>query len=169
MDRPENSKKEYRKRQTDAENNVKSKESNNVKSNKWQVKDNVEENGLKERNAENEANEMKDVLEINNGTAKVMGDNEINGIEGRILNKDSYGYKIGVWNIRGMNTFEKQNKVMNLMRSENLKVRIVVGWDADETNVQVLHKSVIAVNDGLKRRSMWKELVKDSRYVNGKP
>ncbi|GJT85849.1 RNA-directed DNA polymerase, eukaryota, reverse transcriptase zinc-binding domain protein [Tanacetum coccineum] len=121
MDRPENSKKEYRKRQTDAENNVKSKESNNVKSNKWQVKDNVEENGLKERNAENEANEMKDMLEINNGTAKVMGDNEINGIEGRVLNEDSYGYKIGVWNIRGMNTSEKQNEVMNLMRSENLK------------------------------------------------
>ncbi|GKB70040.1 hypothetical protein Tco_0931452 [Tanacetum coccineum] len=111
MDRPENSKKEYRKRQTGAENNVKSKESNNVKSNKWQVKDNVEENGLKERNAENEANEMKDVLEINNGTAKVMGDNEINGIEGRILNKDSYGYKIGCVDIRGMNLW-KQNKVM---------------------------------------------------------
>ncbi|GKC28185.1 hypothetical protein Tco_1035479 [Tanacetum coccineum] len=112
--------------QTDAKNNMKSKEGNNVKSNKWQVKDNVveeirktankffvldslledddqelrilkermekwEEDMLKERNAKNEANEIKDVLEINNGTTKVMGDNEINGIEGRVLNEDSYG------------------------------------------------------------------------------
>nr|GEU70675.1 hypothetical protein [Tanacetum cinerariifolium] len=127
MDRPENIKKEYRKRQTHAENNVKSKESNNVKSNKWKVKDNVveeirktankfsvldsppedndqeqriliermiekwEEDGLKERNVENEANEMKDVLEINIGTAKVMRDDKINGVEGRVLNEDSYG------------------------------------------------------------------------------
>nr|GEU70676.1 hypothetical protein [Tanacetum cinerariifolium] len=72
-------------------------------------KEKWEEDGLKERNVDNKANEMNDVLEINNGTTKVMRDNEINGIEGRVLNEDSYG--------------------------------IIVGWDVDETNVQVLHKT----------------------------
>ncbi|GKA15133.1 RNA-directed DNA polymerase, eukaryota, reverse transcriptase zinc-binding domain protein [Tanacetum coccineum] len=142
-DRHENSKKEYKKRKTDVENNVKNKENNNVKSNKWKVKDNVVEeirnttnkyyvldslhkdndqklrilkeriivdkilneklqptlresitwskdmieyfkekwegDKLKERNAENEADEMEDVLEINNGTTKVTRANEISG------------------------------------------------------------------------------------------
>ncbi|GJU67029.1 RNA-directed DNA polymerase, eukaryota, reverse transcriptase zinc-binding domain protein [Tanacetum coccineum] len=65
--------------------------------------------------------------------------------------------------------------------------RIVVGWDADETNVQVLHKTIFCVvsaakysfksfytfvyaaNEGFERKSLWKELIKEHRYVNGKP
>ena len=35
-------------------------------------------------------------------------------------------YKVGVWNIRGLNTFEKQKEVKNLMVSENLKVCVIL-------------------------------------------
>ncbi|GKD14073.1 RNA-directed DNA polymerase, eukaryota, reverse transcriptase zinc-binding domain protein [Tanacetum coccineum] len=104
-------------------------------------------------------------------------------------------YKIGVWNIRGMNTSEKQKEVVNLIRSEQLNecnkgCIIVVGWDADETNIQVIHKTsqsifcvisatkfqckcfytfVYAANDGIDRRGLWHELVSNFRYVYGKP
>nr|GEV78196.1 hypothetical protein [Tanacetum cinerariifolium] len=54
-------------------------------------KERWEEDRLKERNAENEDIKIEDVLEINNGTSKVIGDNEVNGIEGRVLNEDFYG------------------------------------------------------------------------------
>ncbi|GJV99439.1 RNA-directed DNA polymerase, eukaryota, reverse transcriptase zinc-binding domain protein [Tanacetum coccineum] len=85
---------------------------------------------------ENEENEMEDVMEINNGTTKVIGENEIS--------------------VRNVSNMQECSK----------GCRIVVGWDADETNVQVLHKTT---NEGIKRKSLWKELIKEKRYVNGKP
>ncbi|GKE25806.1 RNA-directed DNA polymerase, eukaryota, reverse transcriptase zinc-binding domain protein [Tanacetum coccineum] len=71
----------------------------------------------------------------------------------------------------------------------NKGCRIVIGWDS-ETNVQILHKTsqtifciinapefkvncyfsfVYAVNKGLDRRELWKVLINDYIYVNGKP
>ena len=35
-------------------------------------------------------------------------------------------FQIRVWNIRGMNTSDKQNEVRNLMRNENLKIFIIL-------------------------------------------
>ncbi|GJR43473.1 RNA-directed DNA polymerase, eukaryota, reverse transcriptase zinc-binding domain protein [Tanacetum coccineum] len=136
-------------------------------------------------------------------------------------------YKIGVWNIRGINTSEKQNEVMNLVKTEHLKVcavletrfkgkklgktcdrifqkwnwesnmqecskgcRIILGCDFDNTSVQILHQTsqsifcvisaknynfkcfytfVYASNDSLERRDLWEELIRNCRYVNGKP
>ncbi|GKA68205.1 RNA-directed DNA polymerase, eukaryota, reverse transcriptase zinc-binding domain protein [Tanacetum coccineum] len=165
MGRPEINKKEYRKRQNVAENNMKNKESSNLNNNQWKVgeevvneirnsankyyvlyslpedndselrtlkeriivvkflkdkvqltikesitwsKDMIEyfktkwdEDRLKESNAGNDTGEMKDVLELNEGTAKVIRDNE----------------------------------------ECNKGCRIVIGWDNDETNIQVLHKT----------------------------
>ncbi|GJY19375.1 RNA-directed DNA polymerase, eukaryota, reverse transcriptase zinc-binding domain protein, partial [Tanacetum coccineum] len=116
-----------------------------------------DEDRLKESNAGNDTGEMKDVLELNEGTTKVIRDNEVGGIEGEECNKGC---------------------------------RIVIGWDNDETNIQVLHKTsqsifcvisaakydfkcfytfVYAANDGIDRRKLWEELIKDDRYVNDNP
>nr|GEW26984.1 RNA-directed DNA polymerase, eukaryota, reverse transcriptase zinc-binding domain protein [Tanacetum cinerariifolium] len=61
---------------------------NNVKGNKIVQ---VEEDKMKEKNAESEEPAIEDVLEINTGTTKVMEENEINGIKDRVRTKDSYG------------------------------------------------------------------------------
>nr|GEV26936.1 RNA-directed DNA polymerase, eukaryota, reverse transcriptase zinc-binding domain protein [Tanacetum cinerariifolium] len=95
----------------------------------------LEEDRLKERNAENEKAKIKDAFDINTGTTRVMKENDING------------------------------------------------WDDDETNVQVLHKTnqsifyvisatkfqfkcfytfVYAANKGIERRRLWKDLASDS-------
>lgn len=87
-------------------------------------------------------------------------------------------FKIGVWNIRGMGTSEKQKEVLNLINGERLKVfailetrlkakelhgicdrmfnrwewvsnmqfcskgcRIVLGWDSDDVQVQILNRT----------------------------
>ncbi|PWA37105.1 RNA-directed DNA polymerase, eukaryota, Reverse transcriptase zinc-binding domain protein [Artemisia annua] len=68
--------------------------------------------------------------------------------------------------------------------------RIVIGWDNNETQIQILHKTsqsifcvissseykvqcfysfVYAANEGAERRKLWNELVQNSKYVNGKP
>ncbi|GJX44527.1 RNA-directed DNA polymerase, eukaryota, reverse transcriptase zinc-binding domain protein, partial [Tanacetum coccineum] len=174
---------------------------------------------------ESEADIEEDVLEVNNSTANVMRDKDISGIKEMFLVKIYMEYKIRTWNIRGMNTLEKQNEVINLIRSENLKIcavletrlkskklvkacdrvfqrwswvsnmqdcikgcRIVIGWDNDETSVQVIHKTsqsifcvisarkynfkcfytfVDAANEGTERRCLWEELVNEKRFVNG--
>ncbi|GKC47082.1 RNA-directed DNA polymerase, eukaryota, reverse transcriptase zinc-binding domain protein [Tanacetum coccineum] len=142
----------------------------------------------------------EDVLEINNGTANVMGDQDIR---------------------------EKQNEVINIIRSEKLNVcavletrlkskklvkacdrvfqgwnwvsnmnecskgcRIVVGWNEDDTSIQVIHQNsqaifcvinarkysfkcfytfVYAANEGFERRLLWVDLENEKRYVNGNP
>ncbi|GJT48969.1 RNA-directed DNA polymerase, eukaryota, reverse transcriptase zinc-binding domain protein [Tanacetum coccineum] len=56
-------------------------------------------------------------------------------------------YKIRVWNIKGINTSEKQKEVMNLIRIEQ--------W---MSNMQ----------ECIKRRRLWEELVNEIRFVNGK-
>ncbi|GJY68243.1 RNA-directed DNA polymerase, eukaryota, reverse transcriptase zinc-binding domain protein [Tanacetum coccineum] len=164
-----------------------------------------EEDRQKESEDTTAETDIEDVLEVNTGTVKVMGDNEISG----------------------MNTSEKHNEVMNLIRSESIKVcvvletrlkikklqnscdrvfqgwdwisnmhecskgcRIVVGWDNDDTSVQVLHKTnqsifcvvsadkykfkifftfVYVANEGLERRRLWEELIKENSYVSGRP
>ncbi|GJW90404.1 RNA-directed DNA polymerase, eukaryota, reverse transcriptase zinc-binding domain protein [Tanacetum coccineum] len=126
-----------------------------------------------------------------------------------------------------MNTFEKQNEVMNLIRSEKLNVcailetrlkskklakacdrvfqrwnwvsnmqqctkgcRIAIGWDENETSIQIIHQTsqamfcvinakkykfksfytfVYAANEGTERRLLWEELINEKRYVNGNP
>ncbi|GKB90626.1 RNA-directed DNA polymerase, eukaryota, reverse transcriptase zinc-binding domain protein [Tanacetum coccineum] len=179
MGRPENHKKEYRKKQNVTELNEKNKEY----SNQWKVGDEVvreirnsvnkysptikesitwskdmieyfkakwDEDRLKESNDGNDTGEIEDILEPNEGTAKVMRDTE----------------------------------------ECNKGCRIFVRWDTDDTNIQVLHKTsqsifcvisatncdfkcfytfMYAANDGINRRKLWEEIVKDSRYVNGNP
>ncbi|PWA94055.1 RNA-directed DNA polymerase, eukaryota, Reverse transcriptase zinc-binding domain protein [Artemisia annua] len=58
----------------------------------------------------------EDVEEISNGLAKVMNGVEVNGL----------GSKIGIWNIRGMGTSDKQKEVVNLINSENLSICAVL-------------------------------------------
>ncbi|GJW18075.1 RNA-directed DNA polymerase, eukaryota, reverse transcriptase zinc-binding domain protein, partial [Tanacetum coccineum] len=159
--------------------NRKNNAGNNVENNKWKVKEKVVENlrntankfsvlntlpddndqelrTLKERMVVDKWEEdrqkesedttaetdIEDVLEVNTGTAKVIGDNEISG------------------------------------------------WDNDDTSVQVLHKTnqsifcvvsadkykfksfftfVYAANEGLERRRLWEELIKENSYVSGRP
>ncbi|GKA95585.1 hypothetical protein Tco_0817623, partial [Tanacetum coccineum] len=219
MDRPENSRKEYRKRQADADANVKSKEKNKWKvgenvvdkirksSNKYFVLDSLPEDNdqelimLKERMIvdkylnekvqptlqesilwskdmieyfkkrwerdrikENTPTDMEDVLEANDGIANVMKSKEVNGIKG-------------------------ENEVMNLVKSEDLKVcavletrlkgkklgkacdRIFQKWnlDAKSYNFKCFFTFVYVANDGLEMRDLWEELIRDCRYVNGKP
>ncbi|GJW27925.1 RNA-directed DNA polymerase, eukaryota, reverse transcriptase zinc-binding domain protein [Tanacetum coccineum] len=124
----------------------------------------------KDRIKENNSTDMEDVLEANDGIANVMKSKEVSGIEG-------------------------ENEVMNLIKSENLKVCVVLetrlkSWDIDSTSVQILHQTsqsifcvisaksynfkcfytfVYAANDGLERRDLWEELIRECRYVNGKP
>ncbi|GKC51309.1 hypothetical protein Tco_1074054 [Tanacetum coccineum] len=50
-----------------------------------------DEDRLKESNVGNDTGEIKDVLELNEGTAKVIRDNEVSGIMGGVLNEESYG------------------------------------------------------------------------------
>ncbi|GJS22552.1 RNA-directed DNA polymerase, eukaryota, reverse transcriptase zinc-binding domain protein [Tanacetum coccineum] len=213
MDRPENSRKEYKKNQADTDANVKSKEKN-----KRKVRQNVVEEIRKSSNKYS----VLDSLPKDNDQELIMLKERM--IFDKYLNEK---YKIGVWNIRGMNTSENHNEVMNLVKSENLKVcailetrlkgkklrkacdrifqkwnwesnmqkcskecRIVLGWDFDSTSVQILHQTsqsifcvmssksynikcfytfVYAANDGLERIDLWEELIRDCRYVNGKP
>ncbi|GKA16408.1 RNA-directed DNA polymerase, eukaryota, reverse transcriptase zinc-binding domain protein [Tanacetum coccineum] len=117
---------EYKKRQNVEENNVNNKDN----SNQWKVGDEV----VKEiRNYANkyfvldsllEDREIEDVLKLNEGPK------------------------------RWVNTSEKKNEVLNLIRSEYIKC---------------FYTFVYAANDRIDRRKLWEELTKDSRYVSGNP
>ncbi|GJS50283.1 hypothetical protein Tco_0600404 [Tanacetum coccineum] len=120
-------------------------------------KDKWEENRRKEMNDEATNEEFKNVLNDTN-----------------------------VWNIRGMNTYEKQKKVMNLVSSEQLKV-VELWWDGT-TMIQILKLStgqailffvlsvlnnfnsnastLLSANEGTDRRSLWKDLIKDMILLN---
>ncbi|GJX08250.1 RNA-directed DNA polymerase, eukaryota, reverse transcriptase zinc-binding domain protein [Tanacetum coccineum] len=158
-----------KRKQYETENQWKNKEGNMVRNNKWKVKDKVVEelrntankfsilNTLPEDNEQeisilkgrmivdkflNEkvqptlkeyvtwTGDMEDVLEINNGTTKVMADNVIDDMQDvsnmQECNKGNYKFK-------SFYTF------------------------------------VYAANEGSERKSLWEELVKEKRYVNGKP
>ncbi|GJU84292.1 RNA-directed DNA polymerase, eukaryota, reverse transcriptase zinc-binding domain protein [Tanacetum coccineum] len=114
-------------------------------------------------------NEIEDVMEVNNGTTKITKDNEISGIKGRVMNDDSYRIKIGVCDM--LETRLKSNK---LQKAYDI---VFQRWDW-VSNMQECSKGcrivsfytfVYATNDGIDRRSLWKELIKEKRYVNGKP
>ncbi|GKE20007.1 RNA-directed DNA polymerase, eukaryota, reverse transcriptase zinc-binding domain protein [Tanacetum coccineum] len=107
-------------------------------------------------------NEMEDVMEVNNGTTKITKDNEISGIKGRVMNDDSYRIKIGVCDM--LETRLKSNKLQKAYD------RVFQRWDW-VSNMQECSKGcrIVVANDGIDRRSLWKELIKEKRYVNGKP
>ncbi|GJZ14078.1 RNA-directed DNA polymerase, eukaryota, reverse transcriptase zinc-binding domain protein, partial [Tanacetum coccineum] len=149
-------------------------------------KDIWEENKSMDSNSGNGENDMEDVLEINNGTTKVMADNVIDGIKVcSVLETRLKSKKLQKSCDR---VFQGWNWVSN-MQECNKGCRIVVGWDSD-TSIQVLHKTsqsifcvvnagnykfksfytfVYAANERSERKSLWEELVREKGYVNGKP
>nr|GEX02576.1 hypothetical protein [Tanacetum cinerariifolium] len=118
----------------------------------------------KEDNSRNEGNYIEDVLEDNNGTAKVMADNVFDG----------------------MNTSDKQNEVMNLIISEGIKVcsiletrlkrkklqktcdRIIQGWDR-VSNMKQCSKDCRIMVGWDPDTSVQVELEREKKFVNGKP
>nr|GEV03542.1 RNA-directed DNA polymerase, eukaryota, reverse transcriptase zinc-binding domain protein [Tanacetum cinerariifolium] len=156
-----------RKKQND-EVNIKGKEGHTVKNNKWKVKEKVVEelkrtankfsvlNTLPEDN-DQELRTLKERMVVDKFLNENLQPNLRESITWmgyfmRIL----MDFKVGVWNIRGMNTSEKHNEVMNLIRSESIKVCAIL-----ETRLRT--------NEGLERKSLWDELVMESRFVDGKP
>ena len=47
-------------------------------------------------------------------------------------------FKVGVWNIRGLNTVDKQNEIKNLIVSEKLKVCVVMETRLRSKKLQVI-------------------------------
>ncbi|PWA65938.1 ATPase, F1/V1/A1 complex, alpha/beta subunit, Zinc knuckle CX2CX4HX4C [Artemisia annua] len=98
-------KQEYRKKQLNTENFEKVKEKSSLRTNVWNVKETeVEElrktankysilESLPEDNDQERRMEtnVEDVLEMNSGTAKVMGENVVKGMDGNVINDESYG------------------------------------------------------------------------------
>ncbi|GKC62627.1 RNA-directed DNA polymerase, eukaryota, reverse transcriptase zinc-binding domain protein [Tanacetum coccineum] len=179
-----NKKQEYRKRQMDDENLEKG--GNN----------NKEKDKQNERNACLKGIEEEDVVNTPKGTRKFMELNEVNGMEGSVLNEDGYGfYAILETRLKCKKLQKTCDKVFqdwewfSNMDVCNKWCRIVIGWDS-ETNIQILHKTsqvifciinapkfkfkcyfsfVYAANKGVERRDLWKVLINDHRYVNGNP
>lgn len=47
---------------------------------------------------------IEDVISDTGGVAKTMEVNEVNGLDGNVRNDNELDFKVGVWNIRGLNT-----------------------------------------------------------------
>nr|GFA09996.1 hypothetical protein [Tanacetum cinerariifolium] len=103
---------------------------------KWEI-DRIKESGV---------DIEEDVLEVNNGTTNVMRDKDIS--ETRLKSKKLVKACDRV--------FQRWSWVSNMQ--DCIKgCRIVIGWDDDETSVQVIHKTSQSI------------FLNEKRYVNGNP
>ncbi|GJY24300.1 RNA-directed DNA polymerase, eukaryota, reverse transcriptase zinc-binding domain protein [Tanacetum coccineum] len=153
---------------------------------------------FKEKWADDSVN-SKDVCCDQDEIAKVMEENVINGIEGRVLNQESEQIQVCAVLETRLKNKKLHSTCDNLFNGwswvSNMKecdkgCRIVVGCDNSDTCVQVINMTsqylfcvissaryqykcfytfVYAANDGIGRRRLWNELIKERSYVNGKP
>ncbi|GJW72610.1 RNA-directed DNA polymerase, eukaryota, reverse transcriptase zinc-binding domain protein, partial [Tanacetum coccineum] len=124
--------------------------------NKFDVLREYNKNGMNENDAlqndnKNAANEEDDVLFECSGMASSMEDNEV----------------IGIWNVRGMCTFDKQKEVAKFNSEENLQgvESLLVG-----TRIWPFFVSfVYAANGNIERRNLWADLNRHKQITNRKP
>ncbi|GJS37025.1 RNA-directed DNA polymerase, eukaryota, reverse transcriptase zinc-binding domain protein [Tanacetum coccineum] len=80
---------------------------------------------------------IEDVLEVNTGTAKVMGDNEISG-------------------------WDNDDTSVQVLYKTNQSIFCVVS--ADKYKFKSFYTFVYAANEGLERRRLWEELIKENNF-----
>ncbi|PWA65133.1 RNA-directed DNA polymerase, eukaryota, Reverse transcriptase zinc-binding domain protein [Artemisia annua] len=68
----------------------------------------------------------KSVTIAGNGNVDTSVEDVVSDAEGIAKNMEVNEFKMGVWNIRGLNTLEKQKEIRNLIASEKLKVCAVL-------------------------------------------
>ncbi|GJV40441.1 RNA-directed DNA polymerase, eukaryota, reverse transcriptase zinc-binding domain protein [Tanacetum coccineum] len=88
---------------------------------------------------------MEDVLEANDGIANAMKSKEVNGTKGEDFDS----------------TF------VQILPQTSQSIFCVIS--AKSYNFKCFYTFVYAANDGLERRDLWEELIRDFRYLNGKP
>ncbi|GJT98779.1 RNA-directed DNA polymerase, eukaryota, reverse transcriptase zinc-binding domain protein [Tanacetum coccineum] len=121
-------------------------------------KEKWEENIIKERNEGIKEVEVEDVLSNSNGTGNFMKANEVNGMKGSILNEDGYGVCA---------VLETRLKCKKLQKSCD---KVFHDWEwVSNMEFKCYYSFVYAANEGVERRELWRTLVNDNRYVNGKP
>ncbi|GJY16798.1 RNA-directed DNA polymerase, eukaryota, reverse transcriptase zinc-binding domain protein [Tanacetum coccineum] len=120
------------------------------------------------------------VLNKRSDKAKIKFDNE---------DLETINIEIGIWNVRGMSTFEKQNEVEKFITDENLQVCATLETHLKSKKLSEAHDKafgkwnwisnvhlcisfvsfVYAANGSIKRRNLWADLNRYKQITTGKP